>query len=110
MKDKAWNYLTAIVVLLILLNPEMWTLALFIDAVGLEVFMMLLQIQVLAIFFSFVRLGIKPILNVVRRLRTSKMGAFVCNNRYRLLAITNQATIMHLLVFSSAVGITYNII
>jgi len=110
MKNKTWNYLTAIVVLLILLNPEMWTLALFIDAVGLEVFMMLLQIQVLAIFFSFVRLGIRPISNLVRRLRGRKMGVFVGDNRYRLLAITNQATIMHLLVLSSAVGITYNTI
>ena len=37
-KNKIWKYATAAIVILIMLNPEFAELALFIDAIGLEMF------------------------------------------------------------------------
>ncbi|MCU7941511.1 MAG: hypothetical protein KZQ87_02430 [Candidatus Thiodiazotropha sp. (ex Cardiolucina cf. quadrata)] len=47
MRSKAWKYATTIVVVFIIFNPEMIELALFIDAIGLELFLMLFEMQML---------------------------------------------------------------
>ncbi|MES9828233.1 MAG: hypothetical protein ABW201_08215 [Candidatus Thiodiazotropha sp.] len=49
MISAAWKYATALAAALIVLNPEMIELALFVDAIGLELFLMQLEIQVAAI-------------------------------------------------------------
>ncbi len=61
MKSKIWKYATVLVVILIIFNPEMSELAIFVDAVGLEVFLMLLEIQLLAILSVFFNCKIVPI-------------------------------------------------
>lgn len=65
-KNKIWKYVTVLVVLLIIFNPETIELALFIDAVGLEMFLMLLEIQVIAILGMFLNTKIKPIFTYIK--------------------------------------------
>lgn len=46
-KHNTWKYATLLVVMVVALNPEMIELALFIDAVGLEIFILLLEVQLI---------------------------------------------------------------
>jgi len=49
-KKRLWHYLSAIAVLLLLLSPEFVHIASFIDAVGLEFVLLLVEIQAVVIF------------------------------------------------------------
>lgn len=112
-KDKVWKLATAFVVVLIVFNPEMVELALFIDAVGLEIFLMLLEIQVLAILGAFFNTRIKPIFTYVKHLYTRNILTFSWNNIMEkpetlILVVPSTVTLMHILVFSAAIGIALN--
>ncbi|MCU7810413.1 MAG: hypothetical protein KZQ77_04145 [Candidatus Thiodiazotropha sp. (ex Notomyrtea botanica)] len=112
-KDRIWKYATTIVVLLIILNPEMVELALFIDAVGLEIFLMLLEIQVVMLVSMFFNTRIRPILIALQRIWSRYFQRFSWNNvtskpRSLLLAGQSQAILMHVLVVSAAIGIVLN--
>lgn len=61
-KEKFWKYSTIIAVILISLNPEMLSFALMIDAVGLELILRLLEVQVVLIIAAYYGKTIKPIL------------------------------------------------
>ena len=114
LKNKVWKYATAIVVALIILNPEMIELALFIDAIGLEMFLMLLEIQIMAILGALLNNKIKPaltnlkyfienhVLGIPLKRIIEKPGCLV-------FAVPSQATLMHMLVFSAAVGVVFNV-
>jgi len=58
-KNKIWRYVTFMVVVLFLLNPEMASLGLFIDAVGLDLFIMLMQLQILALLSGYYQYFLK---------------------------------------------------
>lgn len=107
-KDKAWKYATVIVVLFIILNPEMAELALFIDAIGLEMFLMLVEVQIVAIFGVFFRTKIKPVyiyikglcfriipINYLRNIKENP-DAF-------MLAVPSPAMLMNTLVVSTLI-------
>lgn len=108
MKDRAWNYATAIVVLLILFNPELLGLALFVDAIGLELFIMLLQIQALAMALSFFHMNVKPVIETLA-CSYSKVCRAVSRKNCEpksdslLILLPSQSTVMHFLVLSVAV-------
>jgi hypothetical protein len=109
LKDKAWKYATAIVVVLIILNPEMIELALFIDAVGLEMFLMLFEVQVLMIIGALLNNKNKPTISslkllvekrfLVDPLRRLKKGA-----ECLVMSVPMEAAFMHLLVVSAVIS------
>jgi len=112
---KAWKIATALVVLVIILNPEMSVLALFIDAIGLEIFIMLLRIQITAIVAPLIYININAIFSVINRLCAQTRAWYLRSHgapkpTYLMLLVASQASIMHLLVFSTALGITYHAI
>jgi len=61
-KNWIWKTATILAVGLLLANPELWSLALFIDAVGLDLFVMLIQVQVVAVCSYYFQVWIKPML------------------------------------------------
>jgi len=112
-KNKIWKYLTAFVVLLIILNPEMIQLALFIDAVGLEMFLMLLEVQFLALLGMFFNTKIKPIFSYIINFYSQYFLTFSWKNikehpENLMLAVPSPAALMNMLVFLVAVGIILN--
>lgn len=106
-KDKAWKIATAMIVAIIILNPEVAELALFIDAVGLEMFFILIEVQILltlGIFYDKIKSGyfyLKSLyqhskLNISwQNVKTDPSGLF--------LLAPSQATLMTLIVFSAAI-------
>ena len=114
LKSKIWKYLTAFVVLLIILNPEMVQLALFIDAIGLEMFLMLLEVQILAVVSVFFNNKIKPLLNFIKCFYVNYIPSVTLKNIKETpegLALASQspAILMCLLVFSAAIGMALNV-
>lgn len=112
-KDKVCKYATVFVVVLIIFNPEMVQFALFIDAVGLEMFLMLLEIQVLAILGAFFHTRIKPMFTYVKYFYTRHILAFSCKHikeepESLMLGVPSPAALMYMLVFSAAIGIALN--
>lgn len=57
-----WRVLTFFVVLLLALNPESMMLAAFIDAVGIEMLLYLLEAQIAVLFITGLRGYLKPFL------------------------------------------------
>jgi hypothetical protein len=114
LKNKIWKYVTACVVLLIVLNPEMAQLALFIDAVGLEMFLMLLEVQFLAFLGMFFGARIKPILSYIINLYSQRFPLFSWKAirehlRYFILAVPAPVFVMNMLVAMVGVGIVFNV-
>ncbi|MCG7903592.1 MAG: hypothetical protein JAY60_14350 [Candidatus Thiodiazotropha weberae] len=93
-KPRIWKALTLFVIVVLILNPETYGLAVFIDAVGLEIFMLMVELQIVALFGVFFHTSIKPALTYIRRFRLS----------YEVFHSSSiaPAAMMHLLVFSSA--------
>jgi hypothetical protein len=110
MKNKAWRYVTALVVVLIILNPEMAELALFVDAIGLDIFLMLFEVQVVALIGVLFNNRIRPILIFVKRIITHYSLAvtwkkFTLKSGCLGLSLQGPAILMHVLVFSSLLSI-----
>lgn len=99
-----WQVTTTIIVLLFLLNPELAQVGLFIDAVGLELFMMMLEVQLLAVIAIFLSSSIKPLIQIYRRL-TEVMSSshFRYTPMLAVLLLPSPAILMHSLVISSAI-------
>jgi hypothetical protein len=57
-----WKAATIAVAFLLLANPELIALALFVDVVGLDLFLILIQVQVMALSGYYFQVWIKPIL------------------------------------------------
>ena len=104
-KNKAWKYATAIVVAIIILNPEVAELALFIDAVGLEVFFMLIEVQILValgMFQAKLRLYFAYLKNSYQYFSSRIMWRNIKEEpESLLLLVPSQATMMSLLVFTA---------
>ncbi|MCG7871686.1 MAG: hypothetical protein N0C88_12835 [Candidatus Thiodiazotropha lotti] len=93
-KPTIWKVLTLFVVVFLILNPETVGLAVFIDAVGLEIFMLMIELQIAALFGFFFHNSIKPALSDIRRFRLS--------SQFFHASSFAPAAMMHLLVFSSS--------
>jgi hypothetical protein len=104
-----WKYVTLFIVTLLVFNPEFAELALFIDAIGLEMFLMLMEIQAATILGLLFSNKIKPLFDSVRRYFS---GWFVISSwrttlqdpKLLVLKVPSQAMLMHLLVLSSAMS------
>jgi hypothetical protein len=109
LKENVWKYATAVVVVLIILNPEMIELALFIDAVGLEMFLMLFEVQVLMILGVLLNNKIKPAISGLK-LFVKKHLLFDCTRNFKvgteslILSAHSEAALMHLLVISAVIS------
>jgi hypothetical protein len=112
-KNKVWKYATAVVVGLIILNPELVELALFIDVIGLEVFLMLLEIQVAAILGVLFNTRIKSILAYIKRILSKQVQGIswkdiLENPKCLLLVVPDETALMHTLVFSAILAVVLN--
>lgn len=112
-KNGVWRYATTIVVVLVLLNPEMAELALFVDAVGLDLFLMLLEIQVVVISGLFFKTKIKPACIQVRqmssRLLASRAWRAAKDRPSHLgLSVSGPAALMNVLVVSFSIGTVFS--
>ena len=113
-KNKLWKYATLCIVVVIILNPEMVGLALFIDAVGLEIFIMLLEVQLLAVLSAILNNRIKPIIEFIKTSYARYFPLLTWQNiretpQCLVFSTPSPATLMYLLVFSAAVGIVSNV-
>jgi len=104
-----WKYATIIVVVLIVLNPEMLQLGLFIDGVGLEIFLMLLDVQVVTILATFLARNIEPLTIYIKYFCLYIFQALswpsIKEEQKRLISVTpGPASLMHLLVLSAAIS------
>jgi hypothetical protein len=107
----AWKYATLFVVALIVLNPEIAELALFIDAIGLEMFLVLLEVQLVTIFSVLFRNKIKSFIVLVRRCFLPCLSLFswrgtLQNPESLLLVSPSPAVIMQLLVLMAAISVS----
>ncbi|MCG7945957.1 MAG: hypothetical protein N0C84_06380 [Candidatus Thiodiazotropha taylori] len=93
-KPAIWKFLTLFVFALLILNPETVGLALFVDAVGLDIFVLMVELQIVALFGVFFYNKIKPAFSYIRRIRLS--------SRFFYSSSLAPATVMHLLVLSSS--------
>jgi len=113
LKGRCWKYATAIVVIFILLNPETTHFALFLDAVCLDVFIMLLEVQILAVIGAVFSNYIKPFQACLKLIYLRHAQAFSWVNLTKLprtpaLVAPSQSTVMYMLVFSAAIDILLN--
>ena len=109
-KEKVWKYATVFVVVFIILNPEMAELAIFIDVVGLEMFILLLEVQAFAIVSTLIFTPIKSFLTYTKHMRVKYFQWFTWKNIKEapgclMLATQSQAILMYILVFSAAISI-----
>jgi hypothetical protein len=61
-KKWTWKVATIVGVWFLLANPELWPLAFFVDAVGLELFLVLIQVQIVAVSGYYFHRWVKPAL------------------------------------------------
>jgi len=113
LKNKLWKFATFVAVVAILLNPELMELAFFIDAIGLELFLILLELQVLALLSVFYNSRIRPLLKWIKSCYTGVFPHFTLNsiiNNPAKLVYTAQgpAILMILLVFYAMTGSGFN--
>lgn len=106
LKNAAWRFATVVTVMLIILNPEMMALASFIDVVGLEMFLVLVEVQMLAIAGMLLNDRLRSALAYLERYLDARSlsSSFrsIRESPSRLFfAIPSQATLMHVLVFSA---------
>lgn len=88
-------------------------LALFIDAVGLEVFLMLLEIQLVAMLGGLLNSKVKPLFVYLKYLGAQNgllfsWGMIKKEPEYLKLLVPGQAVLMVMLVLSSAISIAFN--
>ena len=59
-KESSWKIASFMVVIFFLLKPEFMVLGLFIDSIGLELFVLLLEVQAVAVFGYYFQTWFKP--------------------------------------------------
>ncbi len=65
-KDNFWKYATAFVALMLIMKAQIIELAIFIDAIGLETFFLLIEVQLLALSSYLFQTTIKPTVNFLK--------------------------------------------
>lgn len=115
-REKAvWKYATVLVVLIIILNPETIQLGLFIDTVGLDIFLLLLEVQALVIISTIFGASIKRIIALTRHFCADRLFLPCWNTPGRnsqslFFVLPGAATLMHFVVLSAAVGMVISIV
>jgi hypothetical protein len=108
-KDRLWRNASVIAIMFVLLNPEMIELALFLDAVGLEIFLMLLGIQISVIFgllFGKIEVTMSNLKYFILNLQPRVSWESIKEAPERLLlAVPDQSTLLHILVFSAVLDL-----
>jgi len=108
LRDKIIKLMTAVIVIVLLLNPETMQMALFIDAVGLDILFLLFEVQLLAIGIAVYHRTLKPFIGFFaqllpwRRLLSAcypiKAHAKACI----VMSLPSETTLMHALVIGVA--------
>jgi hypothetical protein len=109
LKNKAWKYATAFVVALIIPNPEAINLALLIDSIGLEIFLIMIEIQMISVIGILLRNRIMPTLYYLWRLVENLIYVTSWKQikeepAYLIYVAPSQAILMHTLVILAVVG------
>jgi len=109
-KNKVWRFITVLIVIFLILNPEMVEFSIFINAVGIDIFIMLLQIQFIVISGAFFDKKIRPLWYYCKNQFTNiyyscSLKRIKNEPRILLLIIPSQASLMYVLVFSAMLGI-----
>lgn len=99
--------------MLLILNPEMIQLALFIDAVGLDVFLMLIEVQFLAFLGLFFNTKIKPLFLYIKNFYSQHALIFSWKNikahpKNLMFSVPSPATLMNTLVILVAISVLFN--
>jgi len=97
--------LTVLIVLVLALNPETFPLALFIDAAGIEIVLLLFQLQIIAMGIDIKNKGAKAFDSL---LASSKLN-FGTPQQFTF-SILPEAILMHVLVISAAFGAVYHLV
>lgn len=108
-KHNIWKYATLLCVILLFLLPEFVQLALFIDAAGLEIFVLLLEIQVIAILRETISMHKNRKFEFYNSAGSRLIRALaeqIMLQELKTFTITGQgpATVMHLLVIAGIAG------
>lgn len=114
LKNKVWKYATAFIVFLIILNPETIQLALLVDAVGLEMYLMLFEIQIVIafglIFSNKIKLALAYLESFVKNhILAISWKRIKTVAGHLVFAVPAQALLMHILVLSAVVGVVVNV-
>jgi len=67
-KKKTWKYITVFVVILLTFNPGTVEFALFVDAVGMDMLLLLFEVQIIAIIIFMFEISVKPVLTRINTL------------------------------------------
>jgi hypothetical protein len=115
LKNKLWKIATAFVVLFLVLNPETIELAIFINTIGLELFLMLLEAQVLVFLAGVYGKNIKRSFIYLINICTNIIRPCFCKNNKKvslniLYIIPSSSTLMNLLVFSAILSFAINVV
>lgn len=109
MKRKTIQVLTALIVMFLVLNPETIHMALFIDTVGLDLLLMLFEVQIVYLAILIYSITFKPFVTRVSlwlKPRSENLSFLRKEANAWVLAFPDAATIMHLLVLTAALGYT----
>lgn len=103
------------VVVFVILNPEMVQLALFIDAIGLEMFLLLFEMQLLILLVAIRDKLFNPIYIWLRFFGNKRcfIDTWISignNPKALILALPSQAAVMHALVLSALTGAVCNML
>jgi hypothetical protein len=103
LRTRIWKIATFVVVFFVILNPEMIDLAIFLNAVGLESFLMLIEIQVISVLVALYNQRLKLLVISVKQLISiaspvTALRRFIQTPGIFTYAAPTQATFMHLLV------------
>lgn len=112
-KNIFWKGLTIFIVTLIIFNPETLQLALFIDAVGLDLFLMLLEVQIFSLLGLFINTRIKPLYTYLINFYSQHFQLISWKSIKEtpdilMLVVPGPAILMSMLVFSAAISIIFN--
>jgi len=104
-KNRVIKYATVFVVFILILNPETFHLALFIDAAGLEILLLLFQIHIIAI-------GTEIYKRILKSLDLLSHPGYWEFRIYQLsvFSMSKEAIMMHVLVFSAIISFVVNVI
>lgn len=114
MKKKLWGIASIIVVIILITNPETMELAIFIDAVGLEAYLILIELHLIAIFSAFTNTKIRPVFAYIKRalhkLFESDLRNTIISDWGKLMIITpGPAALMNILVLAAIANVVYQL-
>jgi hypothetical protein len=113
-KTSLWKLATAIVVAVTIFNPETTEFALVVNTLGLDVFFMLLEIQVLVMLGAFAGTTIRPLAACVGQFYKQCILALSDKNirlhpQGLLFTAPGPAGLMYVLVLSAAMGVALGV-